>query len=234
MVHFPPVRALGKPTPVRYSLAMQPANNTTKHLAMRAVDPCIDSILNALEQLTPQLAMSRLTIPVDKRDNQTGNPNARITLVEYGDYQCPYCALTHPLVKRLLWEHGGIIRFVFRNFPMQNVHHEAMRAALTAYAASRQNRFWEMHDLLFGNQARFDKSFFPILARELNLNMLQFVADFHSEAALSKVNGDFESGLHSGVNGTPSFFVNDEKITLSELSYDMLFNAVIRQMNVLV
>jgi protein-disulfide isomerase len=178
--------------------------------------------------------MSRLTIPVSEYDHQKGNLDARITVVEYGDYQCPFCALAHPLVKRLLLEQGGIIRFVFRNFPMQTVHPYALSAALAAEAASRQHRFSDMHDILFDNQAQFDEDFFPGLARQMNMNMQQFDADFRSEQTLSKVNGDFKSGLHSGVNGTPSFFINDEKITLPELSYDALLEAVVRQINVVV
>lgn len=178
--------------------------------------------------------MSNLTIAPNVHDNQTGNPHARITLVEYGDYQCPYCALAHPLVKRLMLENGGIMRFVFRNFPMQTIHPYAMSAALAAEAAARQDRFWEMHDLLFENQAMFDKSLFPVLASKLNLNATRFLVDFYSETALSKVNADFKGGLQSGVNGTPSFFINNEKIELSELSYDVLLNEVVRRMNILV
>lgn len=175
--------------------------------------------------------MSKLTPPVNDHDRQTGRRDARITLVEYGDYQCPYCGLANPMVKRLLKENGNAIRFVFRHFPLQAIHHFAMSAALAAEAASRQNRFWEMHDLLFDHQQRFHVALFPELARKLEMDTYRFQADFSGESTLSKVNADFKSGLHSGVNGTPSFFINSNKIELSELSYDALSQAIQQHLN---
>jgi len=170
--------------------------------------------------------MNKLTPPVNENDNQTRNAGFRITLVEYGDYQCPYCGLAHPLIKRLLEERGNVIRFVFRHFPMQSIHAHALDAALAAEAAAQQNRFWEMHDLLFENQERFGEKLFPKLARALAMDLYRFQRDVSSEAILSKVNSDFKSGLHSGVNGTPSFFIDNYKTELQELSYDALLRAI--------
>ncbi|MBA4054640.1 MAG: disulfide bond formation protein DsbA [Marivirga sp.] len=175
--------------------------------------------------------MNKLTPPVNKNDKQTGSPDYTITLVEYGDYQCPYCRRAYPLVKRLLEERGDVIRFVFRNFPLQTIHPHAMSAALAAEAASHQNQFWEMHDLLFENQERFGDHFFSELAVKLGLDMHWFQRDFSSESASSIVNADFKSGLHSGVNGTPSFFIDDNKIWLPELSYEALLHAVDKHLN---
>lgn len=176
--------------------------------------------------------MSKLTPPVNENDRQLGKPGFKITLVEYGDYQCPYCGMAHPLVKRLLEEKGDVIRFVFRNFPLQTIHHQAMNAALAAEAASQQDRFWEMQDLLFENQKQFSEKLFPELARELGMNADRFQRDFSNKQTLSKVETDFKSGLHSGVNGTPSFFIDGKKIHLSALDYDELLSAVEEQLNV--
>jgi protein-disulfide isomerase len=175
--------------------------------------------------------MNKLIPPANENDRQTGSPDFKITLVEYGDYQCPYCGMAHPLVKRLLEEKGDIIRFVFRNFPLQTIHEYAMSAAFAAEAAAQQSRFWEMHDLLFENQERFVMDLFPELARELRIALHRFQRDFSSESTLSKVKADFKSGLHSGVNGTPSFFINNNKIELSELRYDALSYAIDKHLN---
>jgi protein-disulfide isomerase len=177
--------------------------------------------------------MNKLTPPANENDKQIGSLDFKITLVEYGDYQCQYCRLAHPMVKRLLAEKGDVIRFVFRNFPLQTIYAHAMSAALAAEAASQQNQFWEMHDLLFENQERFREELFPGLAKKLGLNLDRFQSDFSNESTLAKVNADFKSGLHSGVNGTPSFFIDKKKIELPEVSYDTLLRAVGQHLNVI-
>ena len=177
--------------------------------------------------------MNKLTPAVNENDKQIGSLNFKITLVEYGDYQCPYCGLAHPLVKRLLGEKGDLIRFVFRNFPLATIHAYAMSAALAAEAASQQNQFWKMHDLLFENQERFHEDLFPELAKDLGMDLDRFQSDFNNKSTLAKVNADFKSGLHSGVNGTPSFFIDIKKIELPELSYDALLRSVDKYLNVL-
>src|SRR5689334_6177244 len=98
------------------------------------------------------LVMSKLKPQVNDQDQQTGNLQAKITLVEYGDYQCPHCGHAHPLLKQLLQEMGNELRFVFRNFPLQEIHPAAYMAALAAEAAGKQGKFWPMHDLIFENQ----------------------------------------------------------------------------------
>lgn len=175
--------------------------------------------------------MSKLTPPVNEHDRQIGSADFKMTLVEYGDYQCPHCGRAHPLVQRLLQERGNVIRFVFRNFPIQTIHAYAMSAALAAEAAANQNKFWQMHDLLFENQERFRDDLFLELARKLGSDLYRFQMDFSSDSTSSKVNADFKSGLHSGVNGTPSFFIDDNKIELSELTYDALLQAVDEHLN---
>ncbi len=173
--------------------------------------------------------MHELKPPVNETDKQTGNIHSKITLTEYGDYECPYCGMAYPIVKQLLERKGNVIRFVFRNFPMQSLHSFAMTAALAAEAAAQQNKFWPMHDLIYENQDLLSNELFFSLAKTLHLNLDQFQSDINGPSAFAKVNADFKSGLHSGVNGTPSFFVNNIKIELPDLTYVALLHALEEQ-----
>jgi protein-disulfide isomerase len=167
--------------------------------------------------------MTTLRPPVNERDQQTGNLESRLTLVEYGDYQCPYCRRAHPFVQRMLNEHGNELRFVFRHFPLQEVHDQAFTAALAAEAAGKQSKFWPMHNLLFENQERFhQKSLFLDLAEELGLDPNQFIVDRKREDLVDKIEKDFKSGIYSGVNRTPTFFLNETKINTYDGSYESL------------
>ncbi|RYY62055.1 MAG: DsbA family protein [Chitinophagaceae bacterium] len=149
--------------------------------------------------------------PVSDADHIEGNPNATIELVKYGDYQCPHCARAYLVVHHLQEELGDQLKFVFRNFPLQKIHPEAVIAAIAAEAAALQGRFWEMHDLIFENQDELSESMLLELAAELDLDMDKFRKDLGSEELAQKVDNDFESGIRSGVNATPTFFINDEK-----------------------
>jgi protein-disulfide isomerase len=170
--------------------------------------------------------MSKLKPPVNDRDQQTGNLHAKITLVEYGDYQCPHCGHAHPLLKRLLSEMGNELRFVFRNFPLQETHPAAYMAALAAEAAGKQDKFWPMHDLIYENQQNLHGHSFIDFAEALKLNLQLFGKDWKSEEIQGKVESDFESGLRSGVNGTPTFFVNGEKLVSYDESYESLVEGI--------
>lgn len=174
--------------------------------------------------------MSKLKPAINGRDHQTGNPQAKITLVEYGDYQCPHCGHAHPLLKRLLKEMGNDLRFVFRHFPLQESHPAAYMAALAAEAAGKQSKFWEMHDLIFEHQQTLHGHSFVDFAEALQLNLQQFAQDWKSEEIQGKVEADFESGMRSGVNGTPTFFVNGEKL----LSYDESYESLVEGIRILV
>jgi protein-disulfide isomerase len=171
--------------------------------------------------------MSRLRIPVDRNDHQTGNLKAKIILVEYGDYQCPHCGIAYPLIKRLLKQFGKELLFVFRNFPLEEIHPAARIAAQAAEAASRQEQFWKMHDLIFENQNYLSPQFLLQCAVQLKLNEKKFLADSTSEMVLSKIENDFDGGIQSGVNGTPSFFFNGNKLNSYDESYDSLAKAFI-------
>jgi protein-disulfide isomerase len=155
-------------------------------------------------QWTPQL-----TIPVsDERDHVQGPADAPVTLLEYGDYECPYCGAAYPIVKEVQDQMGDRLRFVFRNFPITTSHPHAERAAEAAEAAGSQGKFWEMHDLLYEKQQRLDDSDLRSYAEELGLDLRAFDEDMASGVHAERVREDFMSGVLSGVNGTPTFYVN--------------------------
>ena len=160
---------------------------------------------------------------VDNSDHTTGNDEAVLEIVEFGDYQCPHCGAAHPVIKAMLEEFGDEVKFVFRNFPLSQIHPLARPAALAAEAAAEQGMFWEMHDAIFEQQRRLDESFLLQQAAHLSLNEEQFLDDSESAELNDKVDRDFESGMRSGVSGTPTFFVNGHKF---EGSAVMLLNMV--------
>jgi protein-disulfide isomerase len=171
--------------------------------------------------------MSKLKLAVNANDHHLGNVNATITLVEYGDFQCPHCRHAHPFIKRLLRERNNDLHFVFRNFPLQEVHPQAYAAAITAETAGKQDKFWEMHDLIFENQDKLNTKFLLSLAENIDLDMKQFAKDFKSEELQNKIETDFESGIRSGVNGTPTFFINGNKLLTYDETYESLLDAVV-------
>ena len=150
-----------------------------------------------------------LTVPVtDDRDHIQGPPEAPVTLVEYGDYQCPYCGAAYPIIKQVQEEMGSDLRFVFRNFPIVTAHPRAEAAAEAAEAAAAQGKFWEMHDLIYENQKRLSDDDLRGYADSLGLEVATFDRDLAGHAYASRVHEDFMSGVRSGVNGTPTFYIN--------------------------
>ncbi|MCW3124907.1 MAG: DsbA family protein [Bacteroidetes bacterium] len=170
--------------------------------------------------------MSKLRTPVTDKDDQTGNLKGKAVLVEYGDYQCPHCGHAFPLVKKLLQEMGEDLHFVFRNFPLSEVHPLAYDAALVAEAAGRQGKFWEMHDMIFKRQITMTEDSFAQYVSTLKLDPKRMQADIADQAIIAKVEDDFESGVKSGVNGTPTFFLNGERLNSYDGSYESLKEAV--------
>ncbi len=148
---------------------------------------------------------------VDNNDHTTGNSAAVLEIVEFGDYQCPHCGAAHPVIKEMLEEYGDGIKFVFRNFPLSQIHPLARPAALAAEAAAMQGMFWEMHDAIFDRQRELRDGFLMRQAAELGLDENQFLDDSGSVDLNDRVDRDFESGMRSGVSGTPTFFVNGHK-----------------------
>jgi protein-disulfide isomerase len=171
--------------------------------------------------------MSELKIAVSSVDHHIGNVNAAITLVEYGDFECPYCGHAHPLIKRLLQEKGNELQFVFRNFPLRQIHPNAYISAISAEAAGRQGKYWEMHDLIYENQDKLGIEYLYSLAKSLGLDLTQFSQDAESRVILDKIQTDFEGGIRSGVNGTPSFFINGQKLLTYDETYESLLDAIL-------
>jgi protein-disulfide isomerase len=150
----------------------------------------------------------RLSPPVTDADHAQGPHDAPVTLVEYGDYECPHCGRAHPIVKEVQRRLGARLRFVFRNFPLAQAHPHATSAAEAAEAAATQGKFWEMHDLLFEHQTALDEPHLLRYAATAGLDRERFHADLAAHTHADRVRRDFASGVRSGVNGTPTFFIN--------------------------
>jgi protein-disulfide isomerase len=159
-----------------------------------------------------------LTLPVSEdRDHIQGPSTAAVTLLEYGDYECPYCGAAYPIVKQVQEAMGDDLRFVFRNFPISTSHPHAEQAAEAAEAAAAQDQFWPMHDLLYENQQRLEVNDLLGYADSLGLDVERFKRELEGHVHAPRVHEDFMSGVRSGVNGTPSFYVNGVRY---EDSYD--------------
>jgi len=157
--------------------------------------------------MTSKTHAPTLTLPVGPRDHAEGSANAALTLVEYGDYECPYCGRAYPIVKALQKHLGSKLRFVFRNFPLTEIHPHAENAALAAEAAGELGKFWEMHDALFEHQRSLGPKDVVSYAESLGLDEGEFSRRLESHALAERVREDFMSGVRSGVNGTPTFFI---------------------------
>jgi protein-disulfide isomerase len=153
----------------------------------------------------------KLTLPVSDRDHAGGPADAPITLVEYGDYECPHCGAAYPIVKEAQRALGERLRFVFRNFPLTQIHPHAAHAAEAAEAAAAQGKFWEMHDWLFEHQRHLGDDRLVRAAETLGLDAGRVRRDLDSGAHQARVREDFMSGVRSGVNGTPTFFINGQR-----------------------
>ena len=155
--------------------------------------------------------MATLRNPVTSEDHFQGPESAELTLTEYGDYECPHCGRAYPIVKRVQKHFGERLRFVFRNFPLKEMHPHAEAAAETAEFAGARGKFWEMHDLLFENQERLGGPLFMELAEKLELPATGLRQALEDKEFRIRVRGDFAGGVRSGVNGTPTFFINGQR-----------------------
>lgn len=150
----------------------------------------------------------RLSKPVSDRDHAIGPPDAPVTLLEYGDYECPYCGRAFPIVEEVRRRLGDRLRFVFRNFPLTQIHAHAEHAAEVAEAAGAQGRFWAMHDWLFRHQAAQDDDSLLEGAAELRPDVARVRRELAEGTHRARVREDFATGVRSGVNGTPTFHIN--------------------------
>lgn len=153
-----------------------------------------------------------LTQAVDERDHAIGPDDAPVTLLEYGDYECPYCGQAHGIVDEVRAHFGDRLRFVFRHFPIVTSHPHAQHAAEAAEAAAAQGKFWPMHDLLYTHQDTLDDDDLRGFAGQLGLDQEQFDRDLAEHRFTDRVQEEFMGGVRSGVNGTPSFFINGVRL----------------------
>ncbi len=152
-----------------------------------------------------------LTPPVSSKDHLQGDEKSPIVLVEYGDYQCPHCGHAYPIVKQIQKHYGKRLAFVFRNFPLNEAHPYAQAAAETAEFAGTKGKFWEMHDAIFENQMSLAVPMLVELAGSFDLSGEELVAALEKHEFTAHVKSDFISGVRSGVNGTPTFFINGHR-----------------------
>lgn len=152
--------------------------------------------------------MATLRVPVTSNDHIQGSEDASVTLVEYGDYECPHCGVAYRVVKQLQKHFGPALRFVFRNFPLAEIHPHAESAAEASEFAGANERFWEMHDGIFENQQRLSSKLLSELAASIGLSAEDLRESLASHEYAPKLREDFLGGVRSGVNGTPAFFIN--------------------------
>lgn len=169
--------------------------------------------------------MTKLSEAIAEKDHHLGLITAPVSLVIYGDYQCQACKMTFPIIKQLQKELGGNLSVVFRLFPLKTSHPIAFEAAKAAEAAGNQNKFWEMHHLIFSRQRELSSHIWEELATELQLDMEKFREDFKSKAIEEKIDKSFMSGVRSGVSGTPCFFINGSRFD-DDASYESLKSAL--------
>lgn len=168
---------------------------------------------------------------IDNNENVKGDKEAKITLIEYSDFQCPACGSYYPIIKKINDDLSAQVRFAYRHFPLPQ-HKNAKLAATVAESAGKQGKFWEMHDLIFQNQSDWSEEknavvIFAKYAGDLGLNLEQFKNDLESTEIKDKIENDYKSGVSAGVNSTPSFFLNGKKMEQNQTrNYDDFKNAI--------
>jgi protein-disulfide isomerase len=166
-----------------------------------------------------------LTVPDPGRDHIYGSPDGSIKLLEYGDYECPFCASAQPIVKEIQRRLGDDLLFAFRHFPLKQIHPHSEHAAEAAEAAGAQKNFWGMHDVLFENQRALEDEDLATYAAGLGLDETRIIREVRSSVYGQRIGEDFKSGVRAGVNGTPTFFINGERYDGS-LDLEHLFAAI--------
>ena len=185
---------------------------------------------------TPASQTALLANAVSASDQIRGNKDGKVVLVEYSDFQCPACKIFYSFLKNIEGKHGDKIQFVYRNFPLSQ-HTNAAIMAQAAEAAGKQGKFWEMHDMIFENQdawanlksADAEKTAVSY-AQSLGLNIDQFKKDMNSQEIKTKIENDYKGGIKSGVNATPTFFLNGKKLP-PPTSYGDFENTVVQAIN---
>lgn len=171
------------------------------------------------------VVQDNIKIEISNEDRILGDKNAPITIVEYSDLQCPYCAKFHQTMNRIVRDFPEQVRWVYRHFPLSS-HPYAKKSALASECAGDQGKFWEYANTLFENQARINNDFIREAAQNLKLDMDKFDECLEEEKYLDKVNNDFAEGKKAGVSGTPTSFINGKRINGGAIPYDQLKNLV--------
>jgi protein-disulfide isomerase len=175
--------------------------------------------------LRREKSMSILRVPVTPDDHIAGKDDALATLVEYGDYECPACGAAHPVVNRLRQHFGDEFRFVFRHFPLNEIHPNAESAAETAEFAGDRDRFWQMHDAIYENQGQLGPPLLIALAAQLQLPVPDLEDALANGTYAPIVRSDFVGGIRSGVNATPTLFINNVRHD-ADFGFTMLARAI--------
>lgn len=150
---------------------------------------------------------------ISEKDHIRGNPEALVTIIEFSDFQCPFCARFHPTVQQILENYPDQVRWIYKHFPLDSIHAEARPSAEASECAAEQGKFWEFADGLFENQSRLGNDLYKELASQIGLDMSQFEDCVSSRKYKDHVEADLQEGIKEGVTGTPGSFVNDERIS---------------------
>lgn len=164
-------------------------------------------------------------VKITNTDHVLGSSKAKVTIVEFSDFQCPFCQRFHPTLKQALAEYKDTVRLVYRHFPLDSIHPQARPAAMAAECAAEQGKFWEYHDKLFANQDKLNASYYPQLAGELRLNTTKFNECLSKNKYQSKIDADYQSGIDAGVQGTPHSLVNGVPVS-GAVPYEQLKAAI--------
>ena len=160
--------------------------------------------------MSSQTGIIKLSVPVDMSDHVRGAADASVTLVQYGDYECPDCGRAYPMVREIEKKLKTQLRFIFRHFPLMHVHPRALRAAEAAEAAGAQGRFWEMHDYLFKHQHALEDQHLSRYARKIGLDSARFDREMAERVHATRIQENYKKSLYvGGITGTPTFYIND-------------------------
>lgn len=213
---------------VNFIMQSSKAKRATKYIGLFAVLGLGIFLMGKLVMSEAGRTSTPIPLPseVVADDWKIGNPSASVTIIEYADFQCPACAATSPLLARVMDEYGDQVQLVYRYFPLNSIHPNADIAARAAEAAGHQNKFWEMHNMLFANQNAWSSLSNPTdtlvtYATSLDLNIDQFKADLTSSEIRDRVNRDLKSAEQAGLTGTPSIFVNGQQLSPNPGSFDL-------------
>ena len=162
---------------------------------------------------------------IEPKDVFVGNPKAAVTLEEFGEYESEACAKANEVVKKLLNDYDGKIRFNFRHFPLTNIHQRSLKAGEAAVATAQEGKFWEMHNILFANRKNLGTTSLKLHSKEAGVSNKRFLDDLVNATYGWQVQGDLREGLNRGVKDVPTFFVNGVKVT-GKATYEELSKAI--------